>query len=115
MEIAAYPVPYAAPAVPERVRVRAGQQSKELDSQSRQGRNPQESVLQGEVLGKRAQENDSQRKAYASYTYEQQARRPRPDLSGLGSYSRQAIDQYLANEGDSTLSYRVSPLIDVYV
>ena len=115
MEIAAYPIPYASPAVPDRVRARAGEQGKDLTSQSGRERNPQEAISQGEVLGRRTQENDSQRKANSYNTYEQQARRQSPDLSGLDSSSRQAINQYLDHDGDSTLSYRVAPLIDVYV
>lgn len=115
MEIAAYPVPYYVPTFPQSGEVRPVVDNKTgLSSRDRSAQNPQERILQGEVLnaGKRKPEPDD---SSSRYTFEQRSRSARPDLSGLDPSSRQAIQSYLDNEDLNNLFFSARPLIDEYV
>ena len=115
MEIAAYPVPYSVPSFPQSGDVRPVVGNKTgLSSHDRDAQNPQERILQGEVLnaGKRQSRSDN---ASSRHTFEQQARRARPDLSGLDASSREAIQSYLDNEELSNPLNSARSLIDEYV
>ncbi len=116
MEIAAYPVPYYyPPTFPQTGSVRpvAGNKTG-LSSRDSGTQNPDERILQGEVLnaGKRKPNSEN---ASTRYTFEQQARSARPDLSGLDASSRQAIQSYLDNEDLNNSLLNTRPLIDEYV
>jgi len=115
MEIAAYPVPYYAPTFPQSGEVRPVVGNKTgLSSRDRSAQNPEERILQGEVLnaGKRKPDSDN---PSSRYTFEQSARSARPDLSGLDASSRQAIESYLENEDLNNSFFSTRPLIDEYV
>ncbi len=115
MEIAAYPVPYFVPGQPQNAEVRPARGT-DSGLPSRQGHSntPEERVLQGEVLNNTRTRADAESTS-SRYTFEQQSRRARPDLSGLDASSRQAIESYL--DHDELLSQlRTSrSLIDEYV
>lgn len=114
MQIAAYPVPYASPLFPQPTEsrpVRSGETG--LSARDQGAGAPGERILQGEVLngGKRKSDNASA----SAYTFEQYARRNKPDLSGLGSHSRHAIQSYLDNDTQLHPLFNTRPLIDEYV
>jgi len=115
MEIAAYPVPFYSPTFLQTGNARPVSGVKtDLSSRDDNARTPDERILQGEVLNgdkrKSASDNSSSR-----YTFEQQSRRARPDLSGLDTSSRQAIQSYLDNEDLNSRVISARPLIDEYV
>jgi hypothetical protein len=115
MEIAAYPVPYLVPALPQIAQARPAR-GPDSGLPSRQGRTntPEERVLQGEVInntrGQSGNESTSSR-----YTFEQQARRARPDLSALDASSRLAIQSYLDHDELMSQIRNSRSLIDEYV
>ncbi|NOY67460.1 MAG: hypothetical protein GXP13_08655 [Gammaproteobacteria bacterium] len=113
MEVAAYPVPYISPRTPQLVDVKSSNGSKsDLQSRQSQGREPSERILQGEVLGNPAKSRNAS--SSERYTFEQRARREKPDLSSLAPQAQRAIFSYLDNIEGSTLSYDSRSLIDVY-
>jgi len=115
MEIAAYPVPYIAPTVPQVADVRPSNGPKsDLPSRQNNSNSPGERILQGEVLG------NSRRKARADSTsersvFEQRASRDRPDLSTLSLDAQLAIQSYLDNDETSSQFVNTNSLIDFYV
>ncbi len=114
MEIAAYPVPYVVPAFPQTAEVRPVRATDSgLPSRQGQSQSPQERVLQGEVLNHGRARTDAD--SASRYTFEQQARRARPDLSALTPGSRQAILSYLDNEELISQQRYSRSLIDEYV
>lgn len=112
MEISAYPVPYIGLAFPQAIQP-AGEVNSDLSPRQRDADAPGERILQGEVLDRdnRKARNDT---ASNRHTFEQRARRYRPDLSALHPDTRQAIQAYLENEDIVSLGYEIRPLIDDY-
>jgi len=114
MEIAAYPVPYIPPPTPQVVDVKPANGAKsDLQSRNSHTGSPSERVLQGEVLGNAKKQSNTS--SSDRYTFEQRARREKPDLSGLSAEAQTAIRSYLDNADISSFGYHTRPLIDVYV
>jgi len=113
MEIAALPVPYFSPPVPQAADTKPTQ-GKRSDLSPRQGNtgSPSERVLQGEVLGngRRKTKPDSSER----YTFEQRSRREQADLSALDPDAQIAIRSYLDIEDSGVTGYNTRSLIDVY-
>jgi len=115
MEIAAYPVPYLVPTLPQNVEPRPARgPNSGLPSRQDRTNTPEERVLQGEVLNDTRAQSGSE-SASSRYTFEQQARRARPDLSGLDANSRQAIQSYLDHDELMSQIRTGRSLIDEYV
>lgn len=115
MEIAAYPVPYAAPLFPQQAVVRPVRgNNNDLLPREKGAGSPQERVLQGEVLngGKHKSSDDA---SFSSFTFERRAQQATPDLSNLDSRSRQAVQSYLDNSSEIYATINTRSLIDEYV
>ena len=114
MEIAAYPVPYANPALPYDASGRQTVGDPSNLPRRRHSTPAADAVLQGELLGKTRQDERSKDQPTREY-YEHQFRQQTPDLSGLDTPSRTAIQAYLEHADISNPLHRAKHLIDEYV
>lgn len=114
MEIAAYPIPYANPALPYDASGRQSVGDRTALPRRRSSTVVEDAVLQGEVLGKNRQDNQSSDRASRGY-YEHRSRQHAPDLSGLSTSGRSAIQAYLDHADLNNPILRANHLIDEYV
>ena len=114
MDIALYPVPYQPLSYPQPTDTRAIPASKSgLSPRQEKDGSAGEPILQGEVLDRQRRRAQDSRQGQ-TYSAGQQARQARPDLSGLGSSSRNAVEAYLQNSEFTATNLVTRSLIDLY-